>query len=221
MSRVTTGRATPPRIDLGSARPPDLLVVRPDLVLRRWRTGDAGALADLVRTARDHLRPWLPWVASYDDDAAAAAATFLAQRDPAWDDALAFAYAMTTPGEDEAIVGSVGLENRIGDGGLEIGYWLVPAATGRGLMTSAVAALADAALALEPVARLEIHHDVANLRSGAVPARLGWQRVRERTRPLEAPAETGRTVVWEIRRPGDRSSRTEPDLTGAGGPTRG
>lgn len=56
-------------------------------------------------------------------------------------------------------------------------------------------------MAMAPVRRLEIHHDVANTRIGAVPARLGWRRVLERPRAVEAPGESGTTAVWETVRP--------------------
>jgi RimJ/RimL family protein N-acetyltransferase len=39
------------------------------------------------------------------------------------------------------VIGSSGLMRRIGPGGLDIGYWLHPAWTGKGLATTAVAAL--------------------------------------------------------------------------------
>ena len=192
------------RTELGGARPPEAVEVDDALLLRRWRAGDAVDLAAAVVQARSHLRPWMPWVEAYDEDPVAAAAAFLPAIEAAWTDGTACAYGIwagptTTAAHPDArrLVGAVGLENRIGSAGLEVGYWLVPSATGRGLMTAAVRALAAAALALPAVRRLEIHHDVANARSGAVPARLGWRRVHELPRAVHASGESGRSVVWE------------------------
>lgn len=175
------------------------MAVRDGLRLRRWELDDGPPLAAAVVASRDHLRPWMPWVGFYDEDPVGAAELFLRERAPAWAAGSTLAYAVVErdPEGVQRTVGAVGLENRIGHAGLEIGYWLVPDATGRGVMTAAVRALSAAALALDPVRRLEIHHDLANTRSGAVPARLGWRRVGERPRALEAPGECGTTVVWE------------------------
>ncbi len=185
--------------ELGEVRPPES-VGAAGVLLRRWRADDAADLAAAVSASRAHLRPWMPWVGAYDEDPAGASAAFLAGIASAWTDGSACAYGLWTAGgrgPGPRLVGAVGLENRIGSAGLEIGYWLVPTATGRGLMTTAVRALAGHALALPPVSRLEIRHDVANARSGAVPARLGWRRVQELPRAAEAAGESGRTVVWE------------------------
>lgn len=191
-----------PTTELGTARPPDSIRAAETLLLRRWGRDDGPALTAAVVAGRDHLRPWMPWVGFYDEDPVGAAEVFLREREPAWSAGSTFAYVVLARGplDDGRALGAVGLENGIGDGGLEIGYWLVPEATGRGVMTAAVRALGAAALALAPVRRLEVHHDLANTRSGAVPARLGWRRVRERPRPIEAPGECGTTVVWETSR---------------------
>jgi ribosomal-protein-serine acetyltransferase len=57
----------------------------------------------------------------------------------------------------------------------EIGYWLDQAHHGRGIMTSAVAALVDHAFAALRLNRLEIRTDVQNAPSRAVAERLGFR----------------------------------------------
>ena len=69
---------------------------------------------------------------------------------------------------DGRYLGGCGLHDRIGDDGREIGYWLVAAATGRGIVTAAARALTATALALDGVSRVEIHCDEANVRSATV-----------------------------------------------------
>ena len=103
--------------------------------------------------------------------------------------------------------GSVGLHDRIGEGGLDIGYWLASAATGRGLITRAAATVTDLALAHPDVDRVEIHCDVANGPSNGVPRRLGYRLDRVQDAEVAAAAETGRQNIWV---------RTEP--TGAAHP---
>lgn len=103
----------------------------------------------------------------------------------------AVSYAITTA---DAVVGSCGLMRRIGPGGLEIGYWLPPAYTGRGLATAAVAALVRQAFTLEDIDRVEIVHDAANTASGGVPRRLGFTEIdgaplrNVRSPPARAPS---------------------------------
>lgn len=183
-----------PRTRIGDARPPPRVPVLPAVRLRRWSEQDLAALVAVLGAAREHLRPWMAWVRLHDEDPVAASAQFLATQGSAWAAGDAFGYALEEGGR---IVGCASLENRIGAGGLEVGYWLAPDATGRGLMTAAVRELAAAGLALDGVQRIEIRHDVANARSGAVPRRLGWRRTAEHPRAVEAPGESGTTAVWE------------------------
>jgi RimJ/RimL family protein N-acetyltransferase len=87
---------------------------------------------------------------------------------------------------------------RIGPGGLEIGYWLHPSYVGRGAATMAVSLLAAEAFRAG-ANRVEIVTDVANLRSAAVPRRLGFVEVARRS-PQEpsAPSEEGLDIVWRL-----------------------
>ena len=63
-------------------------------------------------------------------------------------------------------------------------------------MTALASALTDVGLELEGIERIEIHCDVANAASAAVPRRLGYRLdgVIDKT-PL-APAESGRHQIW-------------------------
>lgn len=165
--------------------------------LRRWRPDDAAALLAAVIESQEQLRPWMPWADRYDEESAA---EYLRDCQAQWASGDAYAYAIIVGGQ---IVGSAGLHKRVGDGGLEIGYWVHSAWTGRGIATDAAAALTDAALTLPGVEWVEIHHDVANAASGRIPAKLGYARIGERpARGLLAPApgETGTEVVWQFTR---------------------
>jgi RimJ/RimL family protein N-acetyltransferase len=176
--------------------PPELLS-HGRVSLRRWRPGDCAALLAAVIESQEHLRPWMPWADRYDQDSAA---QYLRECDAHWASGSAFAYAIIVSGQ---IVGSAGLHDRVGDGGLEIGYWVHRDWTGRGIATAAAAALTDAALALPGIERVEIYHDAANVASGRIAAKLGYARVGERpARDLwpAAPGETGTDVTWQFTR---------------------
>ncbi|MER7013639.1 GNAT family N-acetyltransferase [Saccharopolyspora sp. NPDC000359] len=166
-------------------------------VLRRWRSTDLADLHRVVTQALPHLSPWLPWAT--EDYSLETAAQFLQQCQDNWHTGKAFTYAITVDG---ALAGCIALERRIGPTGLEIGYWLHPGHTGRGLATTSAAALTDQALALPGVDHVEIWHDAANTASQAIPQRLGYTCVDRHSPPrLPArPGESGIEVVWRLTR---------------------
>ncbi|MDZ7679208.1 MAG: GNAT family N-acetyltransferase [Acidimicrobiales bacterium] len=104
--------------------------------------------------------------------------------------------------DDDMPVGSTGLHDRKGPGGLEIGYWIHVDHVRKGFASEAVAALADAALTLADIERVYICHDAENHASAGVPASVGFVRRADRSAPVKAPSETGTQWVWELRRPG-------------------
>ena len=131
--------------------------------LRRWRVSDVEVLNRVTTESLAHLLPWMPWAASHDRNATA---EYVTRSEGEWESDQAYNYAITSGG---AVIGSCGLMRRIGPGGLEIGYWLHPEWTGRGLATMSAAALLRQGFELAEIDRIEIHHDAANQASGAVP----------------------------------------------------
>lgn len=165
--------------------------------LRRWRVEEAGTMLGLVTESVDHLAPWMPWAIGYT---AEHAEEFVVRAQAEWESGKAFHYAIIAPGG--RVAGSAAMMARIGPGGLELGYWLHPDFVGLGIVRRAVTALVTEAFRIG-VVRLEIVHDVANVRSGAVPKALGFTEV-GRCRPREslAPGEAGLGVVWRLEAPG-------------------
>jgi len=181
---------------------PNELIEHAPVTLRRFRADDRDALFQTVTASLDHLRPWMPWAADYS---LASAEEYLAGSVKNWDEGTEYNYAImtATPG-GTALAGVAGLMARIGPGGLEIGYWVHQAYTGRGLATAAAGALVEQAFGLPGVDRVEIVHDELNVLSGKIPARLGFTEIERR--PLDPPpaAGTGTGVVWRLtRKPGE------------------
>jgi len=178
--------------------PPDLLS-HGSVELRRWHASDADLCFALVRESLDHLRPWMPWATpSYSH---ADALDFLERSEEDWAAGTAFNYMIVADGTP---VGSAGLMARIAPGGLEIGYWVHPDHTARGIATAAAAALTEAAFALPGVDHVEIQHDELNLASGRIPAKLGYRAVETQSGRFEpAPGDSGVTQIWRIT-PADR-----------------
>ncbi|MFD9003230.1 GNAT family N-acetyltransferase [Streptomyces sp. NPDC059582] len=163
--------------------------------LRRWRMSDVDALYRATYESLDHLVPWMPWAADYSRQNTS---DFLARNQEEWETGQAFGFAITS---GNTVIGSCGLMRRIGAGGLDIGYWLHPQWTGRGLATMAAGALVRQGFQLPGIDRIEIHHDAANPASGAIARRLGFTEV-ERVQAPEggptAPGEVGTVVVWRM-----------------------
>lgn len=77
--------------------------------------------------------------------------------------------------DDGSVLGSVSLHkiDRV-QGDAEIGYWVVPAARGRGLAATAVGQLCGWAFGALPVDRIELLHAVENEASARVAAKAGF-----------------------------------------------
>ncbi|MFF3618668.1 GNAT family N-acetyltransferase [Streptomyces sp. NPDC002467] len=168
-----------------------------DLTLRRFdREADLPELDRVIEESLEHLGPWMSFVA---DHSRSRTAEFLGRRHEAWEGGREFTYAIVLGG---AIVGACQLFRREGapENRRELGYWLHPAATGRGVATRAARALVDEAFRLPGVDHVEVVHDPANRASGAVPARLGFTELLRRPAERGGTAGTGEEQVWRLTR---------------------
>ncbi len=164
--------------------------------LRHWVPDDAPALARAVNESLDHLRPWMPWAAGEPRSA-----SWRAELIREWErDRLGGGDEVLGIFVDGAVAGGCGLHRRIGDDGIELGYWVHVDFVRRGVATEVVRQLCERAFAQPDVARVEIHHDRANEASGAVARRSGFTLVEENPRPRQAPADEGVERVWRLTR---------------------
>lgn len=195
--------------------PPEEIVCRP-VRLRRWTVEDLPRLVEASASSWDELRPWMPW--AQERATAESSLPFLAGAEDQWRSGEAHQYTvlgtagagtgggagagaragLETGAGEELVRGSCGLMRHIGAGGLEIGYWVRTSHTGRGLATAAATALTWAGLRLDGIDHVEIHCDAANVRSAAVPARLGYRLVETRPSEPTAPRESGQEQVWRL-----------------------
>lgn len=181
-----------------------------EVVLRRWQREDVPALTAAVVASLDHLQPWMVW-ATPEQATEAELTRFRDETAARSADGHEAVFGIFDPGTG-AVLGGVGLHDRVAPGGVEIGYWLHVAATGRGLMTRIVAHLTDLALAQPTLTWVEIRCDEANRASAAIPRRLGFTLAATipSDRP-QAPADTGRDLIW---------TRTAPIGSPPSGPAR-
>ncbi|HEX5095363.1 MAG TPA: GNAT family N-acetyltransferase [Acidimicrobiia bacterium] len=171
--------------------------------LRMVGVDDAPAVAAAVRANLEHLKPWMAWA-----DETACDAAFQRERlrgaVERWHTREEHQYGLFVPGDDTTFRGSFGLMTRRGRGTLEIGYWLAADVTGQGHATRAAAALTDVALRVRGVRRSLVYTDEANVRSAAIPQRLGYELLKIEVNAPTAPGESGRTQVWVRTKPIDQ-----------------
>lgn len=172
--------------------PSELITVSDGVALRRHRVEDAEAIAEAIALSLPELRPWMPWATEEAAEPSLQRAR-LEEAVPHWEAGSDFVYVIVSDGR---VAGCMGLHNRIGPGGLEIGYWLRTDHTGRGIVTSCVRSLTATVLALPGLDRVEIHCDEANVRSAAVPRRVGYRLARVEDDEVTAPGEIGRSMIW-------------------------
>jgi ribosomal-protein-serine acetyltransferase len=181
----------------GSARALPVEAGRSGFVtVRRWRTSDAEALCEAVCEGLATLLPWMAW-AHKPLFTATERRLEISHAEKTWAGGGEWRYGIFV---GDTVAGSCGLHRRVGPAGLEIGYWLVPQFMERGIVTMAASWLTDAAFTLPVVEFVEIHHDRANTRSGAVPERLGYRLVASVPEPVKAPSEVGIECQWRVTR---------------------
>lgn len=148
----------------------------PRLLLLAPRAGIGPLLNRAVLDAQEHLKPWMPWAhetPSVEQSEAVARrmqSQFLQRQHLAY-----YIHERASDGSAGALIGGAGLhtlEWKVRR--YEIGYWLGPAHTGRGLASEAVVALARMAFGPLRARRLEIRTDSRNAPSRAVAERCGF-----------------------------------------------
>ncbi len=142
------------------------------LALRRYETSDAEQMSRVVTASRHYLAPWMPWARDEPinhEERAGLISSLMRE----FDDGSDFAMAVILRDNDQ-YVGSTGFHTRLGEGILEIGYWIAADQQHRGYITEAAAALTHVGLDFAGAERVEIHHTPRNLRSRAIPERCGY-----------------------------------------------
>jgi RimJ/RimL family protein N-acetyltransferase len=175
---------------------PAYRVVTSRLVLRCWEPADAPLLKAATDMSVEHLRPWMPWAAQEPtslDAKVALLRTFRGNFDLGKD----FVYGIFNR-DESAVLGGSGLHTRRGPDALEIGYWIRADAINQGLATEVAAALTRVAFEVNGVQRVEIHCVTENVRSAAVPRKLGYRHEATLTRRIVHGDEQRDEMIWTL-----------------------
>lgn len=152
--------------------PPAYRIHTSRLILRCWTPTDAPRLKAAVDESREHLKEWLPWAEGEPEELQIVVnrlRSFRAKFDLGED----FVYGIFSSDETNVLGGS-GLHTRRGEHAREIGYWLHKDYLNQGLITEASAALTKVAFEVDQIHRVEIRCDPKNVRSAAIPRKLGY-----------------------------------------------
>ncbi len=174
---------------------PDSITMAGGEIIRRYVNGDVDALHRAIDESREHLRPWMAWASEPLPTRAEREAMFTewnaAPRDCTYG-------VFDIQGN---VLGGTGLHDRGGPTEIEIGYWVHVASVGKGLATRVTETLTTVAFESEPeLLCVQIKHDAANVASGRVPARLGFQRTKVETETPNASDTARELWTWEISR---------------------
>lgn len=144
--------------------------IESNLKLRLLDIPDAEALFALSDANREHLRPWMPWIAATTE--VANSAGFIRMSRQQFADREALLLGIFYAGE---LAGTMGC-NKFNwlSNSTEIGYWLGQEFTGKGIITKSCRAIIDHCFNTLKLNRVVIRADIANTPSRAVPERLGF-----------------------------------------------
>ena len=167
------------------------------LILRCWNPEDAPLIHKAILENIDHLKPWMPW-AMEEPKPLADRVELLRQFRGKFDLDRDYAYGVFNPDETE-VLGGTGLHTRPGKQAREIGYWIHHEHLNQGLATELAAALTRVAFELDAVDRVEIHCDPENVRSAAIPRKLGYtHEATLRRRDRTPDGEPRDTMIWAL-----------------------
>lgn len=125
----------------------------------------------LVDKDRKHLRPWLPWVDRSTEPAITRSFILNSLEQFAHNDILTSG--IWYEGRFAGVVGTVPIN--WADLSVEIGYWIGKEFEGRGLVTQGTRALIRHAFEEWKLNRIVIRCATGNIRSQAIPKRLGFE----------------------------------------------
>jgi ribosomal-protein-serine acetyltransferase len=147
------------------------MTVDDDIKLKLLEKRDAEEMFSVVDNNRDYLREWLPWVngVKKKEDYYPVIDMWLKQFAANDGFQVGIFY-------QDKYVGMIGFHNiDWGNKQTSIGYWLDGNMQGKGIMTRSVNALLKYAFEELKLNRVEIRCGTENLKSKAIPERLGFQ----------------------------------------------
>jgi len=176
---------------------PAYRVVTDRLVVRCWDPLDASKLKAAIDMSIEHLRPWMPW-ATLEIVPLEGRVAWIRTCRAEFDLDRNYVYGIFNLEESE-VIGGTGLHVRQSPEAREIGYWISKANVGHGYATEVAAALTKVAFEIDDIKRVEIHCAVDNVKSAAIPKRLGFEQeaILKQRGPLVDGIATD-SMIWTL-----------------------
>ena len=141
------------------------------ITLKRIKLSDTRIIHESIDQNRDFLKKWLPFIAYIHkiEDTKLFISILLEKKGPEQSETF-------TIWHKDNFAGLIGFKDPdIINHRTEIGYWLIPGMQGKGIMTEATKALTNYAFKHLNMNRIQIRCGVGNIKSSAIPKRLGYQ----------------------------------------------
>lgn len=149
---------------------PSTITVSPQIRMELTDAAHAAGLLQAVNENRNHLSAFLPWVPFMQTEADFE--KYIAHCGQLHQQNLERSFVIFY---EDTIVGRIGLHHiNTRDQNASIGYWLCKSAEGKGIASSCCRAIIDYGFKQLQLHRIEIRAAEQNLRSRAIPQKLGF-----------------------------------------------
>ena len=147
------------------------IIVSHEILLERIELSDAPVIFNAIDTHRDFLGKWLPFVSTTlkVEDSTEFVKFIIDNREQSGNEV----YTIWYKGDFAGILGTH--NNDKTNEKLEIGYWMIPEMTGRGIMTRTCKVLISRIFMNQYMNRITLRCGVGNISSENVAIRLGFQ----------------------------------------------
>lgn len=162
------------------------------LVLRRYVIDDAEQLAEVIPANLAHLERYMEWT-TYEPQTVEQRRAWIERIGAQFDAGEDFTLGIFD--REGRLIGGTGFHVRGEPTRVDIGYWIDKGHEGQGYVTEAAAALTLVALEITGADVVGIEHAPSNVRSAAVPRRLGFQESAS-TRTCHDSGEQIPSVLW-------------------------
>ena len=141
------------------------------LLLRTYTTNDHTALFEAIDNSRQHLNPWLNWVAGTTRPEHSL--EFIENAANQLREQKALALGIFYNGQ---VIGGIGMQEwSHNTKRAQIGYWICAGYEGRGIINKALTAFITYLFDKAGLNKIEIHYVASNTRSGNVAKKLGFR----------------------------------------------
>lgn len=148
-----------------------MLQVTPDIVLRTYEEADAAAFFSVVEANRSHLRSWIPWVDRTTKEAHCLELIRSGKQDQQDQKALHFGIF-----KNDVLIGGLGMHTWNQElRKVEIGYWLVKEAEGKGLMSQCLERFLSFLFGQLDLNKVELKYLPDNKRSGILAEKFHFK----------------------------------------------